>query len=179
MTRTTVAILALLILISAAPGPALAHKLKVFAVTEGAEVSGQAYFSGGDPAQGIPVTATDETGKPIFSGTTDSEGRFRFGVDRPTGISIQADSGDGHAARFSIGKADIAPPPVTAPSGGSDPNIRAYIDTAVARQVNPLRRDVEAWRDQILWRDVIGGLGYILGLGGLAFGLSARKKKGP
>ena len=47
--------------------------------------------------------------------------------------------------------------------------LRALIRESVAREVNPLREQLDAFQEQIGWRDVVSGLGYIFGLCGVAY----------
>jgi nickel transport protein len=49
-----------------------------------------------------------------------------------------------------------------------DPDLEAAIERAVARQVRPLREQLIAAEDRIRLQDILGGLGYILGLTGIA-----------
>jgi nickel transport protein len=58
-----------------------------------------------------------------------------------------------------------------------DADWRTFIDQSIARQVRPLREQLDAYQEKIWWHDVLGGIGYILGLGGLAFGLSERRRR--
>jgi nickel transport protein len=47
--------------------------------------------------------------------------------------------------------------------------LRALIRESVAREVNPLREQLDAFQEQVGWRDVVSGLGYIFGLCGVAY----------
>ena len=51
-------------------------------------------------------------------------------------------------------------------------------DRAVARNVRPLRRQLDALDNRIRMRDVIGGFGYILGITGIALIILARRQRG-
>jgi nickel transport protein len=79
--------------------------------------------------------------------------------------------------------ADAAPPQAAeaAPSAGApavaanglvavDPAVlRELIRESVAREVNPLREQLDAFQESVGWRDVVSGLGYIFGLCGVAY----------
>jgi nickel transport protein len=58
---------------------------------------------------------------------------------------------------------------------GLDPRMTAAIEQAVARQVCPLREALNAAQDQVRLHDILGGIGYILGLAGLALWLRSRQ----
>jgi nickel transport protein len=53
----------------------------------------------------------------------------------------------------------------------------AAIERAVARQVRPLREDALAAREAVQFRDVLGGIGYILGLAGLGLWWRCRRSQ--
>jgi nickel transport protein len=55
------------------------------------------------------------------------------------------------------------------------PEIAAAIERAVARQVRPLREELLATRDALRLQDILGGIGYIFGLAGLAFWWRSRQ----
>jgi len=59
-----------------------------------------------------------------------------------------------------------------------DARLLMEIEQAVARQVRPLREQLIASEDRARWHDVLGGIGYIIGLTGLALWMHARSKGG-
>jgi nickel transport protein len=63
------------------------------------------------------------------------------------------------------------PQSTVAPSAPVD---LATIERAVARQVGPLREELRAAQDQARLHDIMGGIGYILGLVGIALWWRAR-----
>ena len=174
--------------------PAEAHKLKVFATAEGGAVSGYAYFFGGGRAMDTRVTVTDPRGRTLVELRTDAEGTFRFDTtqrqDYRTSTTISAADlpepavmadGAEMTLRSKVAEAAVVPPPVEPEPAMAAPDVATLVEAAVAHQIRPLREQVDAWSDRILVHDVLGGLGYILGLAGLAYGLTARRrtKAGP
>ena len=184
--------------------PAFAHKLKVFAIVIDGHVDGTVYFVGGAAAAGAVVTVETGDGRPVATVATDGDGRFRFTPKLRADLLIVADSGDGHVARVTIpaeqlggglpsspaaktATADAAEGPKAHAAEGprahaekSPPDaqaIEALVEMAVARQIVPLREQLNAQEDRVQWRDVLGGLGYILGLGGLAAWLTTRRTR--
>lgn len=184
-----VAVLALV----AAHTPALAHKMKVFASATGAEVSGYAYFNGDSRAVRTTVTVQGAEGTLVFAGQTDDQGRFSFQATRRMDHVITVDGGDGHAASFTITAAELpaslpaaagavapvlsAPAPAALAPTDGEGDLRAFIDQSIARQIRPLREQLDAYQEKIWWHDVIGGIGYIVGVAGLAFGWANRKPR--
>ena len=164
-----------LLLLGAAP--AFAHKIKLFATAEGMVVSGYAYFSGGARAQGADIAA--HVGEQqVFSGKTDDQGTFRFTATEAADHRLTVDSGDGHTAGFTIKAEELGRPAVapTAEPATDDGRLAALIEQAVARQIRPLREQLDAFQESARLRDALGGLGFIIGLGGLAYGLDQRRR---
>ncbi|SOD96460.1 hypothetical protein [Caenispirillum bisanense] len=194
MIRPLLLALALVVAVSA---PALAHKIKVFATAEGAVVSGLVYFPGGGKAVGAPVQVLGPDGVEIGRVTTDDAGAFTFEATRRIDHTFVADTGDGHRGTFVV-KADQLPvslpggedaagapstaAPAAAPAAAApvlDPAaLEDAVARAVAREVNPLRLQIEAYEERIRLHDILGGLGWIAGITGLAFWLLGRKKQG-
>lgn len=179
--------------------PAWSHKLKVFAAAEGTHLVGYAYFSPSGRPRQAAVTVTDADGNVLATATTDDEGRFEVEAKRRVDHHITVGGGDGHVATYTI-KADELPdhlppsPPTSLPPAGegskpspiatvspalptSEADWRTFIDQSIARQIRPLREQLDAYQEKVWWHDVLGGIGYILGLGGLAFGLSERRRR--
>ena len=116
------------------------------------------------------------------------EARWRIGADelaaalaRP-GALTQASPAPEPASSGALPQdtttAPTTRPPATTPGvelgAGLDPRVLAAIEQAVARQVRPLREELNAAQDQIRLHDILGGIGYILGLTGLALWLGRR-----
>ncbi len=55
--------------------------------------------------------------------------------------------------------------------------LQKIVEKAVARQVKPLRKQIMQLQNSIRLHDVLGGLGYILGLTGLGMWAAARHKE--
>lgn len=102
-------------------------------------------------------------------------------VHRSTGGSKPATSDSGRGAGTGAdqgGGSDEqprSPTLVDAADPDLDPALAAAIERAVARQVRPLREEALAAREAVQLRDVLGGLGYILGLAGLGLWWRCRR----
>lgn len=151
--------------------PAEAHKLKVFATAEGAAIIGSAYFAGGGKAMGAEgsLQAPDGTQEARF--TTAEDGSFRVQARAGADHTIVVDAGDGHVARFEMRAEDGAPAPSAAPAPGLD-----AVEAAVARQIRPLREQLDAYEDRVRLHDLMGGIGTIFGLFGVFAWISSRRR---
>ncbi|MCU0961134.1 MAG: carboxypeptidase-like regulatory domain-containing protein [Pirellulaceae bacterium] len=177
-------------------GPAEAHKVQVFAAVRGQQIEGHAYVAGGDPVRGRPVRILDPAGQLLGETVTDQDGRFTFQPDRVCDHTLVVDAGLGHKARFTVPAQELpaervgadpaaAPSPVAAvrPTAGtgspSDAELATRIES-LQQQVIALRADIDKWKTQLRTQDVLGGIGYILGVTGLAFYvLGFRRKNKP
>ena len=185
-----VAVLAQAIAVFAA-APALAHRLNVFAAWDGARLSGEAYFTGGARAGGIAIRAVASDGKVLAQTRSEKNGGFAlppFAVAAvEADVDIVADSGDGHVAHFRITAAEMGTPSGAAPSMAASPpvpvaapsasdGLEAAMDRAVARRIAPLQRQIAEYEAKVRLHDILGGIGYLVGLAGLCFWWLARRE---
>lgn len=207
-SRSSMLCSAALLLLSILSAPVQAHKLKVFASAEGARISGSAYFAGGGAASGARIQIRDGDGRVLADLTPDGEGKFVYPVQAPVDHLIRAITGDGHQAEWRVPAADLAagfafggaiaqdvegvdrdPPSIVVDTEASstpstpiqtlDPAMESAIEHAVARQIRPLREQLAAAEDRIRFQDILGGIGYILGLTGLALWWTSRRQSVP
>lgn len=178
-------------LLCAPSGPALAHRLNVFAAFDGTRIAGEAYFTGGARAGGIVVRALGTDGRPVAEARTDAAGAFAFPPLAPADLDIVADAGDGHVARWRIAAAEMggtapaagqptrgALPAGAAPEGdaAAPAGLEQAVDRAVARRIAPLQRQLAEYEAKVRLHDVLGGLGYLVGIAGLAVWWLARRE---
>ena len=172
----------LLLILLLLAAPAQAHKLKLFVTTEGAEMVGNAYFSGGDKAQNITgeIHAPDGTLSGKF--TTGADGSFRATATRHMDHIVTVDSGDGHSATTTIPAGDLpgalpaGPVRSTPPETTTAPVELDAVEAAVARQIRPLRQQLDTYEDKLRLHDILGGVGTIFGLFGVLAWVSARRR---
>lgn len=181
--------------------PLSAHKLKVFATAEGEKILGQAYFVGGAGAGGATIRITDTEGRLLAQPKPDEEGNFSYRVEQRMDYRVEADSQDGHIAswtlradEFSTGlpvaeatgqtrSGDLAaqepvPPTTEALSTAAGTVSVQQVEAAVARQIRPLREALQAQEERVRLRDIVGGIGYIIGLAGLGLWWGGRRRNG-
>ncbi len=181
------------------PQETFAHKVKLFAVVEGGEISGYAYYSGGAKVRGAEIEIHVEGLSDISRSLTDDEGKFRFKPTVSAQHRLKLTTKDAHTAEWTISAEELTflGAGAFAGGGGEDENKTSMsksemavsnsgkgsvaatdydrIEEAVARQVGPLRREIEAYHEKILWHDILGGIGIISGIAGFAFYLRAAK----
>jgi nickel transport protein len=177
----------------ALPVTAHAHRIGVFASVSDGRISGEVYFPSGGAAAGVKVVARAPDGRVLGEAVSDADGRWQMPVRFRCDHELAADAGEGHRATYLVPASDLpanlpalpgaggpaAPPPAAPPEleAAASPDIEAAVERAVARQVEPLRRDLARYQDSVRVHDVLGGIGYVLGLMGLAFYfLGARRR---
>ena len=175
--------------------PAHAHKLNVFSWTGDQQIYGEAFFNGGRKAKNITVAVQDvATHTSLLTTHTDDEGKFQFtppqqAVQQKLDLLISADSGDGHRGEWLL-TADEYLSPSDAPSlsapqkdrpatAGLDmETVREIVRQELNRELVPIKRHLaERNEKKVNPRDILGGIGCIIGLAGLLAWFQANKKR--
>ncbi len=186
--------------------PALAHKVSIFAWVEGDTVHTQSKFMGGKrPAQAL-IEVFDEAGNLLLEGETDAQGFFSFQAPRKTGMQIVLAAGMGHRAVWKLSRADfqenavepdtrqefdvVAPKNTPKPelklattgqapeNGLSAAEVSALVDASLDRKLKPLINRITALNEnRVSLSDILGGIGYIVGLVGLAAYMRYHRKR--
>jgi len=168
-----------------------AHKVHVFAYTEGDTVRVEGYFSDGSPARGGTLTVLDADGETLLQGSPDEEGRFSF--SRPPAheaVTIVLDAGMGHRGTYRLQLVESDTPPESAPEPSSAGTIPAPVGSSVSateletlirrtvrEELSPLQRDVARLsQNRVSVTEVAGGIGYIVGITGLILYLHERRR---
>jgi len=176
--------------------PAQAHKMNVFSWAGGQQVYGEAFFSGGRKAKNVPVHVQDrKTRTSLLTTQTDEAGKFQFtppqqAVQQKLDLLISVDSGDGHRGEWLL-TADEYLSPDNAPS--SDPQkkarlaasegldvemIREIVRQELKRELVPIKQHLAEGREKkVNPRDILGGIGCIIGLAGILAWFQSKKKK--
>ncbi|HBT97470.1 MAG TPA: hypothetical protein DEB25_07510 [Desulfobulbaceae bacterium] len=98
--KGTVSLVFILFLLCCLPIAALAHKVTIFAYTEGDTVYSQSYSSDSDPVVGGVVTVADADGKELLHGKTDVSGHYNFPLPAKNDLYLTLDASMGHKATF-------------------------------------------------------------------------------
>jgi nickel transport protein len=182
------------------PTSAYAHKLYVFPDSiEGATIHGRAYFPGDVPAQHSDVIVRDASGRELGRSKTDDNGKFTFTAREHVDLYLVAETPDGHVGTYTIHAAELpdsllagGPPAGSGAQVASQATDHAGVPAAAAReepelasvrdrlaelstQIQLLRRQASESDERLRFRDILGGIGFILGLAGVAFYMKARR----
>ncbi len=202
MKKIPIVIAVFLFCLQATPG--LAHGVYIFAWPDGPRICTESYFSKSSKVRGGKVNMRDARGRVLDSGTTDEQGLACFPAPAtPQDLSFEVLAGEGHRGEFQLpaqsrkqSEADAAPkaqaetppaPGVNPPaqnagarSGLSEADyaaLREMVRQELQSQLGPLRQTLAEGQADAgpRPRDVIGGIGWLLGLAGLLAWLRVRR----
>jgi len=182
---------------------AFAHKLNMFAYVEGDEIFAEGYFTDGKKAKNSTMTVFDAAGKQLLQGTSDVDGQFTFAIPQQSDLRITVNAGMGHQAEYVLLKDELSEetaatdtenepasplsshnqaPAATATQISSattsldNDAVRAEVERAVGKAIKPLMRELSTMRAEKSLADIIGGIGFIFGLFGVAMYFKSRKQ---
>jgi nickel transport protein len=195
----------LILAIVAFTTPALAHRVLTFAYAEGDTIHTESKFVPNDPVrQGKILVIDQKTGQELLTGQTDNQGKFSFKIPpaamaQKLDLNIVVEAATGHRGAWLL-KANSylpgTPPGKTAAPASVSPTapaaaatkatnldqqaLEATVNKALEHQLAPIKAMLT---DLTIHRttptDIIGGIGYILGLCGLAAYFLSKRKHNP
>lgn len=134
---------------------AAAHRVNLFAWSEGNAVQVESKFSDSTPVKGGKLTVTDTaTGKVLASGKTSDTGTWRFtlpaGYRSEKGVTVAVAAGEGHAATWEMTPSDLPKTVTAAPAPKSEPAAKPAVKAeakapvkAAAPAAKPTAQQVE------------------------------------
>jgi nickel transport protein len=183
-------------------GPALAHRVNIFAWAEGGTIHTESGFPGGTPVHGGTVKVTDaETGAVILEGTTDDQGRYSFTLpdevrQAAPDLRIVIEAGMGHRGEWPMAGQEYAPeaaasaetsdkdatPAVDSSTEGTAQVDRQELTETISRLLDeklaPIERRLAARETEgPTLTEVVGGIGWIVGIVGLLAWFKARPRQ--
>jgi len=169
--------------------PVLAHKVMIFAWVEGDTAFTESKFSGGKKAINAPVVIFDRDGKKLLEGKTDNKGEFSFKIPKLTDLRIVLNAAMGHKAEWTVPESEISEAgnivekksartsgPIAV--GLSKEEVKKIIEDSLDKKLRPIvRMMTESKNNEPSLTEIIGGIGYIFGLMGVALYFISRGKK--
>ena len=199
MTRLIVAICIALAASLCLAAASSAHKVNIFAYVDGDSIFTESGYSRTRRVnKGVVEVHDAATGEVLLTGTTDEEGQFVFPIpDRARAekmdLLLALKAGEGHQAEWTVkydefgagsGAAAEAEPatasePVAAPAAApaaTAPADTAAIKAVVHSELAPVKRMLAEMHDSGPGvTEILGGIGYIFGLFGVAAYMKSRK----
>jgi nickel transport protein len=186
--------LAALILLIA--GAALAHRVNVFAWVDGDTVFVESKYPDGTRVHGGVIRVLDSAGKELLNGRTNDQGEFSFKVPKQDDLTVVLEAGMGHRGDWPLSRQELSPagappastaaapsppdpqtasppPAATEPAAGPSPAagdaVAQAVEKALDRKLAPVMKMLAEMQEQkVRPSDVLGGIGYIVGLVGMA-----------
>ena len=178
-----------------------AHKVIVFAWAEGDRVFTESKFSGGKMVKAGKIEVFDSRGNLLLEGRTDDNGAFAFKSPSITDLKIVLTAGMGHQNSWLLSAAEMGegePTPLDMHASQPEPagmdtrretvpaqagpgltarEIEVIFSRQLEQKLQPLTRMVAASQEKgPTMRDIVGGIGYIIGLVGLGAYVRYRKE---
>lgn len=193
LTRLLAIAALLLLLPLVLSSAAHAHKVNLFAYAEGNNVVVEGFFTDGKVADKAQIQVFSPSGDRLVQGVADDEGVFVFEAPEVTDLRISLYAGMGHRAEFTLPADEIRSAVSMAgesanagpakQSGGAavaadSAAIEAMVRQAVSEATLPLVRNLSELNDRRTASDIIGGVGFIVGIVGVFFYLRARSLQG-
>jgi nickel transport protein len=160
-----------------------AHGVYIFAWVEGDTVYTDSYFSSSKKVKGGVVKVFDTSGAVLLEGKTDDKGEYSFKLPGKSALRLVLEAGTGHRAEFLLGAdetAGLEGAPVLPPSPSQEDrdHIKQVVEEALDAKLKPISRalaKIQEDRGPGL-TEVIGGIGYIIGIMGLVLYIRNKKK---
>ena len=175
-----------------------AHKVNIFAYVEGDKVYTESYFSDGKKCVESKIEVFDNQGNKLLEGLTDEEGMFSFKIPPEDVIDgdlkIILTASMGHRAEYII-RADelgdvsgLIEEKIEEPVSAVSPEIssvdlkeiQSLIEDTLDEKLKPIIREMREIRksqeDRISPTEIIGGIGYIIGIFGIIAYFLSRKR---
>ncbi len=175
------------------PTLCLAHRISVFAYQEGSQIHVEGFFSDGTPTKQARVDVYGEKGKKIFSKQTNEKGALTFNAPKnQKKLKIVLTASMGHRAEttFELNQKDQSTSPTHEDSespkpatqlakvqGISERTLRSIVREEVNRATQPIMKTLARQEaEKVSFRDIVGGIGWIMGLMGIWMMMKSRKK---
>ncbi len=187
--RLFLTLLVIFLLLAASGSTALAHRAMIFAWVEGDTVMTESKFSGGKRVVNSEVRVFDSEGREILKGKTNDRGEFSFRIpEKMTDLKIVLDAGMGHRAEWHIpeaelkGDVDVTPRGIETGKQDHDGSVllsrgevKKIVEDSLDAKLRPIaRRLAEMEEKGPSVTEILGGIGYIFGLMGVALYFKSR-----
>jgi nickel transport protein len=205
--KTLIGLMVVAMVLLFAVQSAHAHRVNVFAWVQGDRVYVEGKFSGGRKVKDGQIIVTDADGVELLTGKTDDQGEFSFKIPQKTELKIVLLAGVGHRGEWTLSVEDLQTSESDPRAAGNDSrimpaapgtelqnargtrvralqpgltekDIQSAVEKALDRKLAPVFKMLAESRQQgPTASDILGGIGYILGLVGIGAYIHSRRKK--
>lgn len=178
--KNLVLLVSLLAIILSFSLPAFAHKVILYAYVEGDKIIAEGGFGDGSPAKNAEITVHNKAGKLLAEGTTDANGVCEIQIPAKTDLELKMKAGMGHQAEYSITESEL--PSLSQEESATNSDLKAKAQTVNEEQLRkiiaeeldkklaPIKKSIVQSNQDTSpsFTEIIGGIGYIFGLMGVA-----------
>ncbi|ADL12317.1 hypothetical protein [Acetohalobium arabaticum] len=186
--------------------PAYAHRVISYSYVEGDSVVVEGAFDDGSPTKKAKVKVYNSSGKVINKGKTNAQGIYKFEVSKKDDLKIVLEAGMGHKAESNIKQEDLPEvansstqqqtkdnskqssiQESTTTTGISEDKLRSLIREELSKELSeklpqeiaPIKRSLIQLKNKKGpgVTEILGGIGYIFGLMGIAFYFKAKRSE--
>ncbi len=177
---------------------AFAHKVNIFAYVDGDKVYTESYFNDGKKCVDSKIEVFDNQGNKLLEGLTDEDGMFSFEIPSEDvidgGLKVVLTASMGHRAEYIIpaneprGVTGLIKEKIEERVSAVSPEvylldlkeIQSIIENTLDEKLKPIigemREIKKSQEDWISPTEIIGGIGYIIGIFGIIAYFLSRKK---
>jgi nickel transport protein len=172
-----------------------AHKVNIFAYVEGEKIYTESYFNDGKKCIDSKIEVFDNQENKLLEGLTDKEGEFSFEVPSEDGdLKIVLTASMGHQAEYSILADELSSTAGLIKEEPEEPvslispetslvdlkEIQSIIEDSLNEKLKSIMREMreikKSQEDKISPTEIIGGIGYIIGIFGIIAYFLSRKR---
>ncbi|PCJ56630.1 MAG: hypothetical protein COA73_11750 [Candidatus Hydrogenedentota bacterium] len=166
----------MLIVLSIYSTSAVAHGVNLFVRTEGGMFIGKATYDDGKPVVGATTGVYNGDDVQIEELTTDRDGMFRYTHDGDMNLLFTVTTPDGHRVSYrgTDDEEEIEHRHEHGDMNG-EADLIHEIEYLIQRELGDVREDIHRLENTIRFHDVVGGIGYIVGVLGLIALLKRRQ----
>ena len=182
----------------ALPDMGWAHRVDVFVWIEEETIHTQSRYGGGKPVQEGTLLVYDARKELLLQGAIDAKGEFSFPIPQRSDLLIAVETGTGHRGERKIAAGDLDAGYPTIPLGQQSDfdstkdipetevdmsqafafSMEKRLDALLDRKLKPVHAALAKLQNRgTNVADILGGIGYILGLVGLAAYWKSRQER--
>ncbi|MTI61641.1 MAG: hypothetical protein FH762_16930 [Firmicutes bacterium] len=167
--------------------PTIAHKVILYAYVEGGKVVVEGGFGDGSAAKNAVVKVYNSQNELLNQGITNNSGLYEFEIPAKTDLKIVLNAGMGHQAEYTINKDKLPDISIKNSKENKDTTVtvfnedklRGIISQEIDKKITPLNRKllrIENNKGPGI-TEILGGIGYILGIMGFALYFTKGRNK--
>ncbi|GAB6137086.1 hypothetical protein [Halanaerobaculum tunisiense] len=176
-------VLITLLLLIAVPGSVIAHghhEVRTYAYQLEGKIVVEGVTAHGNPLAEAEVKIYDSEGELLKQGVTDEQGHYKFELTDWSVVRIVLVAHGGHTAEYKLSNYKLAPENTSQQVTASQTQISAeQLQSIIHQEVKPLKRRIaqlQSKKQSPGVTEILGGLGYILGLAGIALYFKAHQR---